>query len=151
MQLQLTPEIRQAISEKGLTLHQAATLASIIEKEVSDSDQYDRPQAAQVFLKRYKDGMLLQSDPTAIYGALRDGKKPSLSYDSPYNTYLYAGLPPGPISNVSASSLKAVAFPAQTDWLYFVAGDDGKTYFSKTLEKHNELIEKHCKELCGSL
>jgi UPF0755 protein len=93
--------------------------------------------------------MLLQSDPTAFYGAAKDGQEPSLRHDSPYNTYLYKGLPPGPISNVSESSLRAVAFPAQTDWLYFVAGDDGKTHFSKTLEKHNELTRKYCKKLCG--
>jgi UPF0755 protein len=150
MQSYLTPELRQAFSEQGLTLHQAITLASIIEKEVSDKyDPADRPQVAQVFLKRYRSQTLLQSDPTAFYGAVRDGKKPSLGHDSPYNTYLHVGLPPGPISNVSKSSLRAVAFPAQTDWLYFVAGDDGTTYFSKSLEKHEELTRQHCKKLCG--
>lgn len=151
MQSRLTPEIRQAVSQQGLTLHQAITLASIIEKEVDDDDPADRPQVAQVFLKRYRSDMLLQSNPTVIYGARQDDKTPSLSYDSRYNTYLYRGLPIGPISNISASSLRAVAFPAQTDWLYFVAGDDGKTYFSKTLEQHNELVQKHCKKLCQNL
>ncbi len=148
MQARLTPEIRQAFSEQGLTLHQAITLASLVEREVSGNNPADRPQVAQVFLKRYRNGMLLQSDASAQYGAAIAGRKPSLGYDSVYNTYLYEGLPPGPISNVTDSSLRAVAFPAQTDWLYFVSGDDGQTYFSKTLEKHNELVRKYCKKLC---
>jgi UPF0755 protein len=144
----LTPEIRQAFSQQGLTLHQAIILSSIIEKEVDDNSG-DQAQVAQVFLKRYRDGMMLQSDPTAFYGAETAGQPKSLRYDSPYNTYLYEGLPPGPISNVSESSLRAVAFPAETDWLYFVAGDDGKTYFSKTLEEHEELTRRHCTKLCN--
>ena len=109
----------------------------------------DRPVVAQVFLKRYKEDMRLGSDVTAYYGARLAGKEPSLGYDSPYNTRLHSGLPPGPISNVSAGSLEAVAFPAQTDWLYFVAGDDGITHFSKTLQEHEALTAKYCKKLCS--
>jgi UPF0755 protein len=147
MQLRLTPEIRQAISKQGLTLHQGIIMASIIEQEVSAGQ--DRPQVAQVFLKRYRQGMQLGSDVTAFYGAIINNKEPSVGYDSPYNTRMHTGLPPGPISNVSDSSLKAIAFPAETDWTFFVAGDDGKTYFSKTLEEHQELTRKHCTKLCN--
>jgi UPF0755 protein len=138
MDLRLTPEIRQAVAKQGLTLHQAITLASIVEQEVSNGE--DRPKVAQVFLRRIKEGMRLQSDATN-----------EISQQNPaYDTYKIDGLPPGPIGNVTESSLKAVAFPAQTDWLYFVSGDDGKTYFSKTLEEHQELTKAHCTKLCGN-
>ena len=147
MQLRLTPEIRQALSNQGLTVHQGVILASIVELEVSASS--DRAQAAQVFLKRYKSNMQLGSDVTAFYGAIVAGKEPSIGYDSPYNTRLRTGLPAGPVSNVTESSLKAVAYPAQTDWLYFVSGDDGKNYFSKTLQEHEELTKRHCTKLCN--
>lgn len=147
MQLRLTPEVRQALSRQGLTVHQGVTLASIVEQEVSEPS--DRAQAAQVFIKRYKTGMSLGSDPTAFYGAILDDQEPSVNYDSAYNTRIRNGLPPGPIGNVSESSLSAVAYPAQTDWLYFVSGDDKRTHFSKTLEEHEELTRKHCTELCG--
>lgn len=147
MDRRLTPEIRQAVSKQGLTVHQAIILASIVENEVSHHE--DRAQAAQVFLKRYKEDISLGSDPTAFYGAIIKDKEPSVNYDSPYNTRLHKGLPPGPISNVSESSLGAIAFPAQTDWLFFVSGDDGNTYFSKTLEEHEALTEKYCKKLCN--
>jgi len=72
-----------------------------------------------------------------------------LSYDSPYNTLIHAGLPPSPISTVSLSSLNAAAHPASTDWLYFVAGDDGTTYFSHTFAEHDALAQKYCHKLCG--
>ena len=143
----LTPEIREGFSKQGLSLHQAIILASIVEQEVGI--ETDRPIVAQVFIKRYKEGMPLGADPTAFYGSIVNGKPPSVGYDSPYNTRLHKGLPPGPIGNVSASSIEAVAFPAQTDWLYFVAGDDGVTHFSKTLEEHEELTRKYCTKLCN--
>lgn len=143
----LTPEVRQAFSKQGLNVHQAIVLASIVEREVSEGA--DRPIVAQVFLKRYNEGMKLGADPTAFYGAIIDGEEPTVVHDSPYNTRLYEGLPPGPISNVSASSIEAIAFPAETDWTYFVSGDDGTTHFSKTLEEHEELTRKHCTELCN--
>lgn len=149
MNARLTPEIRQAISKQGLTVHQAVILASMVEQEVGDKNSADRPQVAQVFLKRYKDGMQLGSDVTAFYGAVIAGQPKSVFYDSPYNTRMHGGLPIGPIGNVSESSLKAVAFPAKTDWVYFVAGDDGKTYFSKTLSEHDALVKEHCKKLCN--
>lgn len=153
MQKRLTPQVREAFSRQGLSVHRAVILASIVEREVSEPT--DREQVAQVFLKRLSVGMKLQSDATAKYGAVLDGK-PDLSYNenlrysSPYNTYENAGLPPGPVSNVSETSLKAVANPASTDWLYFVSGDDGKTYFSRTLEEHEALTARYCTTLCSN-
>ncbi|MBW3569207.1 endolytic transglycosylase MltG [Candidatus Parcubacteria bacterium] len=144
----LSPEVRAGFFEQGLSVHQSVILASIIEQEVSKVA--DKPMVAQVLLKRYKEDMKLGADPTALYGAIKDGEEPSLHHDSPYNTRKHSGLPPGPIGNAAVDSLKAVAFPAKTDWLYFVAGDDGVTYFSKTLEEHEALTKKHCKELCKS-
>lgn len=147
MDKRLTPSLRAAFAKKGLSVFEAVTLASIVEQEVSN--QSDRAQAAQVFLKRLEIDMTLGSDVTAFYGAIIAGQRPSTTYDSPYNTLRYKGLPPGPISNVSSSSLEAIARPANTEWLYFVAGDDGKTYFSKTFEEHESLIKQHCHRLCN--
>ena len=122
LQSKLTPEIRAGFVRQGLTVHQAIIVASIVEQEVSNVS--DRSKVAQVFLKRYKENMPLGSDVTAYYGALLAGKKPSVLYKSAYNTHNVTGLPPGPISNVSESSLKAVSSPADSDYLYFVSGDD---------------------------
>lgn len=154
MQQRLTPERREAFAKQGLSVHKAVTLASILEREVVT--QADRQQAAQVFLKRLNEGIKLQSDATAKYGAVLDGVDEQLSYSqilvygSKYNTYQNAGLPPGPVSNASESSLDAVANPAKTDWLFFVSGDDGKTYFSRTAAEHEALTERYCKKLCGN-
>ncbi|MCX6728114.1 MAG: endolytic transglycosylase MltG [Candidatus Saccharibacteria bacterium] len=148
MQKRLTPEIRAAIAKQGISIHEGVTLASIVEREVSSDS--DRAQVAQVFLKRLKEGKKLESDATASYGAILAGQVPSLTFDSPYNTYRTDGLPPGPISNVSVSSLSAVAYPAQTDWLYFVSGDDGTTYFNRTLQEHEASVAQHCKKLCNN-
>lgn len=147
-QKRLTPDIRAGIVRQGLTVHQGIILASIIEQEVSNPD--DKKVVAQVFLKRLRDEMALESDPTAHYGAIVAGAEPTLQFDSPYNTYKIKGLPPGPISNVGSASLQAVANPASTDYIYFVAGDDGKTYFSRTLAEHESLTQQHCKKLCQS-
>jgi len=113
-----TPEIKQKLQEEGLSLHQAVTLASIVEKEVSKNE--DKPTVAQVFLTRYSRGIALGSDVTAFYGASLVGKDESVSTDTIYNTRIHSGLPPGPISNVSMDSLLAVANPSTTDYLYFV-------------------------------
>ena len=137
MHRNLTPDIRQAFNKQGLTVHQGIVLASIVEIEVGN--RQDKDKVAQVFFKRYRQDMLLQSDATNAYA-----KK-----DPAYDSYKHMGLPPGPISNVTEDSLKAVGFPAQTDWLYFVSGDDGVTHFSKTLEEHEALTEKYCKNLCS--
>jgi UPF0755 protein len=146
MQQHLTPPILKAFAAEGLTAYQGVTLASIVEEEVSNST--DRPQVAQVFLSRLSDGMPLGSDVTAYYGAIIAGVAPSVDYDSPYNTLMHTGLPPGPISTVSASSLNAVAHPASTNWLYFVSGDDGITYFSTTLAQQQANTAEYCHALC---
>jgi UPF0755 protein len=149
----LTADLRSAYAAEGLTTYQAIILASIVEREVSNGS--DRPTVAQVFLKRYKIGMMLGSDVTACYGAILAGVMKTgdscnnfVQYDSPHNTRIHTGLPPSPISNISKSGLEAVAHPAQTDYLYFVAGDDGVTYFSKTNAEHEALTAEHCKKLC---
>ncbi len=144
----LTPELVSKFNSEGLNVRQAIILASIIEREVSKEE--DRPKVAQVFLKRYQEGIMLGSDPTALYGALIAGIEPSVSADTPYNTRLYVGLPPGPINNISGDSLKALANPSNTDFLFFVSGDDGNTYFSNTLAEHEALTAQYCIELCKS-
>ena len=147
MQKRITPELRAQFAKRGLSVYQGITLASVIEKEVSVIS--DKALVSQVFYKRLSMDMGLESDPTAFYGAIIAGQEPSLRYDSAYNTYLVKGLPPGPISNVTQESLRAAANPANTDWLFFVAGDDGKTYFSKTLAEHEVNIDRYCKKLCN--
>lgn len=151
MQKHLTPEIREGFVKQGLTVHEAVTLASVVEQEVSNPE--DRKIVAQVFLLRLKQGIPMQSDVTAFYGAIRVGQPPSVTYESEYNTYLHPGLPKGPISNVSASSLEAVANPSDTNYLYFVSSDQevdrGKTYFSHTLDEHKRNVAEHCKKECS--
>ncbi len=147
MNTYLTPDLRSAFARQGLSTYEAIILASIVEKEVPR--QQDREQVAQVFLKRLRIGMKLESDATASYGAILAGQKPSSAYDSAYNTYTHTGLTPTPISNVTISSLKAVANPASTDWLYFVSGDDGTTHFSKTLAEHESNVAQYCTKLCN--
>lgn len=147
MQKHLTTDVRNGFTAQGLTVYQGVTLASIVEQEVSKPS--DQPIVAQVFLKRLNMGMMLGSDVTAYYGAVKAGVTPALDYDSAYNTLIHTGLPPGPISSVTDSALTAVAHPATTDWLYFVAGDDGNTYFAHTLDEHNANIDKYCHKLCS--
>lgn len=146
MQNHLTPDIRAAFAREGLSTYQGIILASIVTQEVNTVS--DRAQAAQVFLKRMSIGMPLGSDITAMYGSRLAGQGTSLSYDTPYNTLIHTGLTPTPVSNVDNSALQAVAHPASTDWLYFVAGDDGTTHFSHTLEEHQALTQQYCHKLC---
>lgn len=146
MQKRLTPSLRASIAKQGLSVHEAIILASMIEQEVSIPA--DRSAVSGVFLNRLSSSMRLESDVTAFYGAYLDDASPSVGYDSPYNTYLHDGLPKGPISNVSEVSLKAVAKPAKSDYLYFVAGDDGTTHYAKTLAEHEDNVAKYCHKLC---
>lgn len=147
MQQHLTQNIRNGFAAEGLSVYQGVTLASIVEQEVAD--QNDRNQVAQVFIKRLQTGMQLGSDVTAYYGAVLAGVAPSLTYDSPYNTLIHTGLPPGPIGTVSDSSLEAVAHPANTAWLYFVTGDDGTTHYAQTLAQHQANVSQYCHKLCS--
>ncbi len=143
----LTADVKNGFKQQGLSVHQGITLASIVEREVSRPE--DRTKVAQVFLTRIKQGMRLESDVTAYFGAIKAGQSPSVTFNSAYNTHYIDGLPPGPISNVTDSSLKAVAHPAGTDYLFFVSGDDGNTYFAHTLAEHQANVDAHCKKLCG--
>lgn len=139
-------DYRSKLKKQGLNLYQAITLASIVQLEVPDP--VDQRQVAQVFLKRLKEKMPLGSDPTFKYAAKLDGVTPTINYDSPYNTRLYGGLPPGPIANFNLSALDAIVNPASGDYIYFVSGDDGRTHFSHTLDEHEALTERYCTDLC---
>jgi len=143
----ITPSLQAAFAAEGLSVYQGITLASIVEQEVSKPS--DRAQVAQVFLSRLKQGIPLGSDVTANYGAVVNNQLPSLSYNSPYNTLIHTGLPPTPIGTVGISALDAVAHPAATNWLYFVTGDNGVTYFETTLTQHNADTAMYCHKLCS--
>lgn len=144
----VTPTIRQGFARQGLTVYEAVTLASIVERETPQVQE--RPLVAGVFLNRLQQGIRLQADPTVQYavGYQSDSgswwKNPlyivDLELDSPYNTYVYAGLPPGPIANPSLTSLQGVANPASTSYIFFVAdctnSTPGAHLFSETYEEH---------------
>ncbi|MBF0528046.1 MAG: endolytic transglycosylase MltG [Deltaproteobacteria bacterium] len=129
---------------QGLTRHQVITLASIIEKETAEGSE--RPMVARVFINRLKKGMRLETDPTVIYG-IKDFTGPLTKKDlqtpTPYNTYVITGLPPGPISNPSEDSIRAVLEPAIGDYIYFVSKNDGTHHFSKTLAEHNKAVDQY--------
>ncbi len=132
----------------GLPLHDAIILASIVEREARVPDE--RPVIASVYLNRLRAGMRLQADPTVQYALGVPGNwwkheltLADLQMGSPYNTYLNAGLPPGPICNPGLASIEAVLFPADTDYLYFVAKGDGTHAFARTLEEHEGNVRKY--------
>lgn len=137
----LTPDIVQAFTSERLTVHQGITLASMVEKEVANAA--DRPIVAQVFLSRIKAGQMLQSDVTVQYAANQAGVPFDLKLNSPYNTYMVKGLPIGPICNPGISAINAAAHPASTNYLYFVAGKDGKTHFARTLAEHEANVAQY--------
>ena len=145
----LTPTVQASFAGEGLNTYQGITLASIIEQEDSSGSLSDQTQVAQVFLSRLKSGSTLGSDVTARYGSIEAGQEPSLTYDSSYNTLIHKGLPPTPISTISTNSLYAASHPAKTNWLYFVAGDNGNTYFSTNFKDHQAQAAKYCHKLCG--
>jgi UPF0755 protein len=142
----ITDDFRAKIAAKNLNIHQAFTLASIIQQE--SSDPATQKKIAQVFYSRLDQGISLGSDPTFKYAAKMTGQTSSPSIDSPYNTRIYTGLPPGPIGSFTDSAIDAVLNPVEGDYIFFVAGDDGNTYFSRTNEEHEALKQAHCKELC---
>lgn len=130
--------------QKGLRREQIVILASMIEKEAVTPSE--RPLIASVFANRLKKGMRLQSDPTAVYGVRAFAGKVSkadIERVSPYNTYLVPGLPPGPIGNPGSDAIEAVLNPSKTDYLYFVARQDGSHQFSGTLEEHNRAVRQY--------
>ncbi|MGB7435222.1 MAG: endolytic transglycosylase MltG [Candidatus Acidiferrum sp.] len=131
----------------GTPLLSVITLASLVESETPKPEE--RPLVAGVYSNRLRQGMLLQCDPTVIY-ALKQGSAynrqltlKDLHYDSPYNTYLHAGLPPGPIDNPGESAIRAALSPATTDYLYFVANTQGGHFFAATLAEHDLNVAKY--------
>lgn len=142
-------QFRQAAERLGLkeNVHQVVTLASLVERETAVND--DRPLVASVFVNRLAKDMPLRTDPAVIYGLELTGKWRGTIYESdltrntPYNTYLHPGLPPGPIANPGIASLRAAMDPAKTNYLYFVAaGTDaqGHSRFAATLDEHNRNV-----------
>jgi UPF0755 protein len=129
------------------SLEQTLTLASLVERETPKPDE--RPLVAGVFANRLRQGVPLQCDPTVVYALELAGQysgtleAAEIPFDSPYNTYRHAGLPPGPIANPGEASLRAAMSPAKTDYLYFVADTEGGHFFSKTLAEHNRNVAKY--------
>ncbi len=160
--IQMQEAMKKAVDELWLnrvadlpfeTKEQALTLASIVEKETGVAEERER--VAGVFINRLRKGIPLQTDPTVIYaitkGKIQDeGKGPlgrrlllkDLKVDSPYNTYVNAGLPPGPIANPGYASIKATLNPEKNDYLFFVADGTGGHVFAKTLAEHNKNVAK---------
>jgi UPF0755 protein len=141
-----TPALRAAAEARGLTVREAVTLASLVEKETAVAEE--RPLVAAVYLNRRRRGMPMQADPTVIYALARAGRfdgnlrRDDLLFDSPYNTYRYPGLPPGPIANPGRAALEAAVAPAPVDYLYFVSRNDGSHVFARTLAEHNRNVER---------
>jgi len=137
---------RRRAGELGLSVRDAVTLASLIEEETALADE--RPLVSAVFHNRLKIGMKLDCDPTIAYALKREGLYTGrllfkdLKFPSPYNTYLRAGLPPGPISNPGLASLDAALHPAPEGYFYFVARGDGSHRFSRTLGEHLDAVKK---------
>jgi UPF0755 protein len=138
----LTPPVEQRMFELGMDERQVVTMASIIEKEAKASGE--RPIISSVFYNRLARGMPLQSDPTAQYNSTGEVARAVVAVRaaSAFNTYTIAGLPPGPISNPGLSSIEAALYPAHTDYLYFVARNDGTHIFSRSFKEHERAIEE---------
>jgi len=131
---QLVEPLQERAQERNMTIRDVVTLASIVEKETGVPEE--RPIIASVFLNRMSRRMRLESDPTVIYGlAAFNGNitRKDLLTPTPYNTYIIRGLPPGPIANPGIDSIKAVLYPVESKYLFFVSKNDGSHYFSRTL------------------
>jgi len=143
----MTPELRQEAADRGLSMRQAVTLASLVEKETAAPDE--RPVVAAVYHNRLRRRIGLQCDPTVIYALELRGRfngnltRADLDIDSPYNTYRYRGLPPGPIAAPGRLSLEAAVRPAAVEHLYFVSRNDGSHAFASTLAEHNRNVQKY--------
>jgi UPF0755 protein len=140
-------EMQAKFKARGLSPYQGITLASVVEKEVSGDA--DRKKVAQIFLSRLDLGISLGSDATYYYASAVFGGEPFPDLDSPYNTRKYSGLPPGPIDNVGLSALKAVADPENSNYLFFVTGDDGVNHFTSTDAEHSAAVKQFCKVSCA--
>lgn len=140
----LKQEFLKRARELGFSYHEIITLASLIEKETGKESE--RKKISSVFHNRLKKNMRLQTDPTVIYAIENfDGniRKNDLKIDSPYNTYRYKGLPPGPIASPGLESIIAALYPDNTPNLYFVSRQDGSHQFSATLNEHNRAVQKY--------
>jgi peptidoglycan lytic transglycosylase G len=143
----MTPDLVQRAAARGLSVRELMTLASLVEKETAQPGE--RPIVAAVYTNRLKIGMGMQCDPTVIYALERAGKyngnltRENLQFDSPYNTYRYAGLPPGPIAAPGRASIEAAASPSDVPYLYFVSRNDGSHVFSATLDEHNRNVYEY--------
>ncbi|MDP2328409.1 MAG: endolytic transglycosylase MltG [Dehalococcoidia bacterium] len=163
---QVTPDLVADAEGQGWSLYEILTLAAVVEREAVHPEE--KPQVAAVFRNRLALGMPLQADPTVQFAIAQDPVQgivsvfefgwwkaeltlDDLAYDSPYNTYLYPGLPPGPIANPDIDSIRATISPAATEDLYFVASPacDGRHLFAATLEEHNANVERFRASGCG--
>lgn len=138
-----TPAMQRQARELGFSQHEVLTLASLVEKETGAAEE--RPLIAGVFHNRLRQNIPLQCDPTVIYGIPNfDGNltRRHLRTPTPYNTYMFTGLPPGPIASPGLAAIQAVLSPAQTDYLYFVARGDGTHVFSTRLADHNRAVRR---------
>jgi peptidoglycan lytic transglycosylase G len=142
-----TQELRDAAAARQLSVRQAVALASIVEKETGKAEE--RPLVASVYVNRLRLRMPLQADPTVIFAIQQTGtytgnlRHDDLMIDSPYNTYRFPGLPPGPIASPGRASLDAAVHPAESDALYFVSRNDGSHVFAKTLDEHNRNVQQY--------
>jgi UPF0755 protein len=130
---------RDAIVHSGFTEHEVLTLASIIEREANDQESMRL--VSGILQNRLTQGMSLQVDATLDYILDKTSAEltlDDLELDSPFNTYKYGGLPPHPIANPGLNSIEAVLYPTETDYLYYLTGDDGKFYYAKTFEQHKQ-------------
>ena len=134
--------------------HRIVTMASIVEKETADAKE--RPMVAAVYYNRLQRNMVLAADPSVIYAALLAGRyrgtiyQSDLQYDSPYNTYRYPGLPPGPIANPGLASLQAAMHPARVDFLYFVSDNNGHHRFARSMEEHARNVAAYRRAVAAS-
>ena len=140
------PELRAEAAARGMTVREAVTLASLIEKETAQA--VERPLVSAVYHNRLEQKIPLQCDPTVVYALMRAGKwtgnirKQDLQIKSPFNTYVNSGLPPTPIASPGRASIEAAIRPADVPYLYFVSRNDGTHVFAATLEEHNRNVAK---------
>ncbi|MDD5098478.1 MAG: endolytic transglycosylase MltG, partial [Candidatus Pacebacteria bacterium] len=146
LESELDNKTLEDIEKENKTIFEIVTMASMIEKEVKTLE--DKRLVSGVLWNRLEIGMPLQVDATVIYAMGQEKEKvytKDTKIDSPYNTYKYRGLPLGPISNPGIDSINAAIFPTQSNYLYYLSADNGKTIFSKTLEEHNYNKSKYLK------
>lgn len=139
-------EYRSLIAERGLSVHELLTFASLLEEEATEKT--DRETIASVFYNRLEIGMPLQTDPSVLYAL--GGHKERVLYEdlkvqSPYNTYVHPGLPPGPIANAGVVSIEAALNPTDTDYLYFLADKEGRNHFAKSYDEHLQNKSRYLK------